>query len=202
VHLIEEKGKPDRFEYVVSDVGGLFGNSSGLIRMHRGKLRFGPFPHAPNSYPWAFTRPLKPGQTSVPIHDYMPITKLAPFYQMNIDDARWMARLIAQLTEEQIKQALIASRYNAAWVKLLLEKLVARRDQMILDFGLAGEIPLLRPNGPNKKLSYDPNTDGPVETVIAGGQRVAAPNTGEYLIVNGELKKRPKADTGKLASRQ
>jgi hypothetical protein len=191
LHLIEAENGKDRIEHVVSDIGALFGNSSGFLRMHRGRPQIGLFAHAPNSYPWAFTRKVKPGQTSVPIHDYMPITKIAPFYQMNIDDARWMARLIAQLTEEQIKQALIASGYDAAWVKLLVEKLVARRDQMILDFGLEGEIALLRPKGPNKQLSYDPNTDGPVDTLASEGLRVTARNTGEYFVVNGELKERP-----------
>ena len=31
---------------------------------------------------------------------------------------------------------------------------------MIMDLGLASEIPLLRPNGPQRDCSYDPRTDG------------------------------------------
>ncbi len=188
--LVKEDDGTTRLEHMVSDVGALFGNSSGMIRTVHGKIKVGLYQNAPNDYCWAFTAKPEPGKTDVPICDYMPITKTRPFYDMNIDDARWMARLIGQLTEEQLKQALIGAGYDAAVCRLLLEKLAARRDKMIQDFGLSGEIPLMRPNGPNKKLTYDPNTDGPFEATLAPGRTVAAQNTGEYVVLNGWLKRR------------
>ena len=52
---------------------------------------------------------------------------------MTIDDAQWMARLIGQLTEPQIVQALIGSGYDSAHVRLYAAKLIRRRDQMVMD---------------------------------------------------------------------
>ena len=58
-----------------------------------------------------------------------------------------MARLIGQLTEEQLRAALIGSGYAATETKVYQEKLVSRRDQMVRDLGLTTEIPLLRSAG-------------------------------------------------------
>jgi len=93
---------------------------------------------------------------------------------MTLDDARWMARLIAQLTEEQIVQALVASGFDSAQVKLYTEKLISRRDQMVRDLGLAGEIRPLRPDGSNQVFSYNPGFDGPVKIRTADGREVVA----------------------------
>ncbi len=181
------KGDDDKptLRHVVSDLGGILGDSSGLFRFHQGRFHNGLIPDKPNSFSWTFTAPLKPGQDSVPIKFYMPITKVAPFYQMNIDDARWMARIISELTENQIKQALVAANYDAAWSRLLLEKLVSRRDQMIKDFGLP--IAPLRPNGIDRKLNYDPRADAPFEAVLPDGRKVAASVTRQFVISNGIL---------------
>ena len=117
----------------------------------------------------------------------MPDSKTDPFYEMNIDDARWMGRLIAQLTEPQIKSALIGAGYEAPIARLLLEKLVARRDQMIRDFGLSDEIKPLRAQAADRHLSYDPGTNGPFEMSTASGAKVTARNTGRYVVRNGFL---------------
>ena len=59
------------------------------------------------------------------------------FAAMTPDDARWMARLIGQLTENQILQALLASGFDSSQAKIYAEKLIARRDHMIRDLGLS-----------------------------------------------------------------
>ncbi len=187
LNLVKDDDGQRRLQHVVSDVGTAFGNSSGLIRMNHGKLLLGPIPDAPNLYAWSFTRPLVRGQQSVPIHDFMPITRVEPFYELNIDDARWAARLIARLTEEQLKQALVGAGYDAATGRLLLEKLVSRRDRMIQDFGLAGEIKLLRPNGVNQHLSYNPRTDGPFAVTLRDGAIVTARAPENLLVQDGKL---------------
>jgi len=98
-----------------------------------------------------------------------------------------MARLIAQLSEPQIKSALIGAGYEAPVARLILEKLVARRDQMLRDFGLSGEIKPLRATGADKRFSYDPQSDGPFVVTTASGERAAARNTGKYVVRNGFL---------------
>ena len=52
------------------------------------------------------------------IVSYQPIFGNDAFHDMTVDDARWMARLIAQLTEGQMQQALIAAGYTSAEVRL------------------------------------------------------------------------------------
>jgi hypothetical protein len=63
------------------------------------------------------------------------------FAQMTLDDARWMARLIAQLTEAQITQALTASGFKPDDVCLLTAKLLSRRSRLIRDLGLPSVAP-------------------------------------------------------------
>jgi hypothetical protein len=186
--LLEAKDGTYRLEHDVADIGALFGNSSGIFRPVHGKWKQGLYDNEPNDYLWSFTHSQRSGKTTVPIRDYMTDSKIAPFYEMNIDDARWMARMIAQLSEEQIKCTLIASGFDASTARLLLEKLVARRDAMVRDLGLSGEIALLRPNGVNKRLSYNPETDGQFTAKRPNGQICTARNDGEYVIVKGMLR--------------
>ena len=68
-----------------------------------------------------------------------------------------------QFTENQIKSALIGAGYEAPRARLILEKLVTRRDKMIQDFGLSGEIKPLRAHAVDKRFSYDPRSDGPFD---------------------------------------
>ena len=120
------------------------------------------------------------------IVQYQPIVDTPAFREMTVDDARWMARLIARLTEEQLLAALIASGYDAAEAKLYLEKLVSRRDQMVRDLKLGDEIPPLRQTAPDRRFSYDPQADGPVKIMLATGEAVCARLTGQ-LVERGRL---------------
>src|SRR5207244_12484108 len=103
---------------------------------------------------------------------YQPIFGNDAFRDMTMDDARWLARLIAQLTEDQIRQALIAAGYTSAEVRLYTDKLVSRRDRMIQDLGLANEIPPLRPQGIAHSFDYDPKKDGPIAARAADGSEL------------------------------
>lgn len=165
-----------------SDLGGVLGQTSGLL-FSRGEL--------PNAFPWAFTHPALyqgPHHLARPLrlYGYRPIASTPAFAAMTIDDARWMARLIAQLTEQQLVQALIASGYDSAEVRLYTEKLLSRRDHMIMDLGLASEIPLLRPAGVNQAFSYNPVADGLV-TVLVPGEGLKKASFSNLKVINGKL---------------
>ena len=67
-------------------------------------------------------------------------------------DARWMARLIAQLTREQIETAVRIGRWPDAVARLLVEKLIYRRNQLVEAFELVGE---QTPSGPIRLLDVD-----------------------------------------------
>jgi hypothetical protein len=58
-------------------------------------------------------------------------------------DAKWMARLIAQLTRKQIEDAVGLGRWPGGIAALYVEKLIHRRNQFVEAFGLEREFALL-----------------------------------------------------------
>ena len=173
-------------QHFFSDLGSGMGGASGWFSQHGEK---------PNQFDWRFTQAeivRGPGRMTTPFRvvHFRPIVATRAFHEMTVDDARWMARLIGQLTEEQIRAALIASGYDAAEVKLYQEKLVSRRDQMVRDLKLADEIPLLRTNAPDRQFSYDPSVDGPMKVVLPSGEIVCA-RPSRQTVQRGRLVKPP-----------
>lgn len=162
-------GGTTEVKHFFSDLGGGLGKGAGLFSWQS---------DAPNLFDWTFTTPprrVDQGRLTIPfrIVNYRPIDRTPAFKEMTVDDARWMARMIAQFTEAQLIQGLIASGWDDAEVRLLTEKLVSRRDKMIQDLDLAGEIPLLRPAGARRNLAYDP-ADSPGAGARPTGQKIVA----------------------------
>jgi hypothetical protein len=131
-----------------SDLGGGLGRAGGA------------FSHScenTNDFGWAFTRStLSNGKLRFEITGYEPVEETPAFAEMTIDDARWMARLIAQLTEQQIVDGLVASGFDPAEVHIYTEKLLSRRDKMIRDLQLTNEFVLLRPGPPRGTMPPAP----------------------------------------------
>jgi len=172
----------DSVVHYFADLGGGMGRTSGFLFMHGER---------PNDFPWSFTKPplrQGPGRMARPlrIHGYKPLAPTEAFADMTIDDARWMARLIGQLSENQILEALAASGYDSAETRLYAEKLIARRDCMIADLSLVNEIPLLRPGGVNRYFSYDPAVDCLVSFRLFDGHEAKA-RAGDSKVVRGRL---------------
>lgn len=171
-----------RLQHFISDLGGGMGTGTGL---------FSPQGENPNDFTWTFTEPeivRGPHQMTTPfrIEHFRPVVPTEAFAEMTMDDARWMARLIGQLTENQLREALIASGYDNAESRLYLEKLVSRRDRMIRDLKLEDEIPLLRPEGQNRRLNYSPVADGPFNATLPDGRVVSARTSGK-IIADGKI---------------
>lgn len=179
--LVETDRGPELKHYF-TDLGGGLGRGTGLV-YRQGEL--------PNEFDWTFTQPPRfqgKGRMTIPfrIKGYQPIEDTPAFEQMTVDDARWMARLIGRLTEDQIVAALIASGLGSAHVRLYTEKLISRRDRMILDLGLGGEVPLLRPAGVDRLLSYSANRDTRIRAALPDGGHVVAPDE-PFSVTNGRL---------------
>jgi hypothetical protein len=178
---VERDTQDVKLEHFISDLGGGMGSGTGW---------FSPCGENPNDFTWAFTAPeiiRGPGRmtTSFRIEHFKPTVPTPAFAAMTVDDARWMARLIAQLTENQLRAALIAAGYDNAESRLYLEKLISRRDQLLCDLRLQNEFPLLRPNGQNHNFSYQPSIDGPFEAVI-NGSRISARES-SAIVIRGRL---------------
>lgn len=127
-------------KHVWSDLGGGLGRAAGSFSHSCEK---------PDDFDWSFTRSrVSSDKLYFHIDGYEPVEDTPAFAAMTLDDARWMARLIAQLTERQIIDALTASGFPPPEVHLYTEKLISRRDRLIRDLQLTREIALLRPDGP------------------------------------------------------
>jgi hypothetical protein len=181
LRVVTEHGQR-RLVAFCSDLGGVLGKTDGIL-FSRGEL--------PNEFPWSFTGlPLDQGPRRLArplrIEGYRPVVPNPAFAAMTIDDARWMARLIAQLNEQQLITALIASGYDSAHVRLYAEKLLSRRDLMVQDLGLSGEIALCRPDGVDRHFSYDPAVDGPIEVQVSASDPVQA-RMGSSCVVDGRI---------------
>lgn len=177
-----------RLTHVFSDLGGGLGKGTGY---------FSPRGESPNDFAWTFTGTPTTARAGATfrIVAFQPIDQTPAFEKMTIDDARWMARLIGQLTERQIVEALVASGFDSARVRLYTEKLVSRRDRMIRDLGLEGEIKPLRPGGVDRSLAYAPTTDGPVTVRLSAGGTATAP-TGWSVVKDGRVVPAPAPDAG------
>lgn len=166
-----------QLQHFISDLGGGMGAGTGLFSAQG---------ENPNELTWTFTAPeivRGPGRMTTPfrIEHFKPTVPTPAFAAMTVDDARWMARLIGQLTENQLRGALIASGYDSAESRLYLEKLISRRDRMIHDLKLENEIPLLRPNGLDHKFNYAPSADGPFEATDSAGAKVFARESSQVI---------------------
>jgi hypothetical protein len=171
-----------QLQHFISDLGGGMGAGTGLFSAQG---------ENPNELTWTFTAPeivRGPGRMTTPfrIEHFRPTVPTPAFAAMTADDARWMARLIGQLTENQIRGALIASGYDNAESRLYLEKLIGRRDRMICDLKLKNEIPLLRPNGQDHKFNYVPSKNGLFDAIGSAGTKVYARESSR-IISEGKL---------------
>lgn len=123
-------------KHYFNDLGGGLGQAEGLTA-HR--------PEDLDAFPMFFTRPeirQGPGRMTIPfrIVNFQPMERTRAFEAMTVDDARWMARMMAQLSERQIRQALAASGFSESDVEKACMKLLARRVRMLLDLELESGI--------------------------------------------------------------
>jgi hypothetical protein len=134
-----------------TDLGGGLGRAAGTFSHSCEK---------PDDFGWSFTRATTSGhETRFEIKGYEPVENTPAFAAMTIDDARWMARLIAQLSEAQIADALRASGFAPSEIQIYTDKLISRRDNLLRDLQLTTEFALLRPNG--RQPEYPPPKNAP-----------------------------------------
>lgn len=173
LYMIENKGTREFRHYVV-DLGGSLGSARDASKME---------PQAPNDFPWSFTRPARPRETCIPLNgSFHNIQENATLKNADIYDARWAAKLIAQLTGKQILEALVASGLPSAQVRLYYNKLVTRRNKALTDLGL--DYPAIPPMDAGETFDYDPQRDGLISIVTGRNERVTAPDD-DWIVVKG-----------------
>ncbi|HEY6804782.1 MAG TPA: hypothetical protein VI306_14505 [Pyrinomonadaceae bacterium] len=105
--LASKTGENDQLRYIISDLGGSFGKTGGIISRSRNK---------PSDYVKA-TFIEKVNGNDIDFKYSGKNKKL--FENLTVDDARWLSNLLGQLSDEQIKDAFRAANYSPEDVELL-----------------------------------------------------------------------------------
>jgi hypothetical protein len=87
-----------------------------------------------NIFPWEFAKIFAE-------NIMLSYSSVSAFKETTFADTRWIARKIALLSKDDLKDIINLGGYPDDIAALLLEKITARRDQMISLFGLKDEIP-------------------------------------------------------------
>ncbi len=102
-----------------------------------------------DAFPWDLVDRSLTGKIKLNYHSVQP-TSLRN--HSTYADARWMVRLIAQLTRKQIEEAVVLGGWPEPVGILLTEKLIYRRNQLVEAFALEGES---TPSGPIRLIPAD-----------------------------------------------
>src|SRR6185503_4531586 len=161
----------------LSDVGSGLGRSKTFLDSYNSAV---------DSMPWEVTE--KSGSGMVRFTGFATNEENAAFSSLTGDDARWILRRMAVISEHQILAALLATGMSAAEVRLALEKLVSKRRKLIQDFGLATEFPGLVARQVNRQLNFDPGNPADLAQVsLKTSEGVVVPQGQGWLVRGGRL---------------
>jgi hypothetical protein len=120
------------------------------------------FRETPGQYPWNLVAKVSSDRIHLNYEAFQPNTG---FEHLTINDARWAYRLIGRLTRRQITDAVELGAWPQGMQKLLVEKLIHRRNQMVQALGLEQELALLPVD---RKISTDDGMvkDGELKVVV------------------------------------
>ena len=176
VKLVKDSTGNQRLALYISDIGAGLGNPRNILQRKN---------DLPNEFPWTFTAgpddlPAYSGAQNrigaqiqkydIAVVDFLPDWENRTMQAVRREDMKWMAELIAQITEEQIKAALIAANYQSAEVFVLTQKLLNRREHLLRDSG--GKDTTVRRS--EIYSNYDPRNDPLMSAKLPDGRTVTA----------------------------
>jgi len=119
-------------------------------------------PEQLNAFPWELSKRTLTGRIRFNYHSVQPNSLRK---RITYADARWMVRLIAQLTREQIESAVALGGWPDSAGRLLVEKLIHRRNGLVEIFDLVGSD---SPSGAIELLRVDRKLTTEDGAVVAG----------------------------------
>ncbi|HYD05558.1 MAG TPA: hypothetical protein VEC60_07525 [Reyranella sp.] len=185
VKLVKDDKGNQRLVMFISDIGAGLGNPKNILS--RGNDQ-------PNEFPWTFTAgpddlpAYSGGQNRVAaqintygmaVVDFLPDWENQTMQAVTREDALWTANLIVQLTEDQIKSALIAANFQSAEVFLLTQKLLNRREHLLRDSG--GKDSTVRRLESHHSHDPRPGRHRPMSAKLPDGQVVTARTENEKI---------------------
>ncbi|MCP5046900.1 MAG: hypothetical protein GY940_06990 [bacterium] len=126
----------------------------------------GTYSERPGEFPWQLVKK-KTGEDI--LLSYRCFWKNSAIDRITYADARWMTRLLAELSRDQIEAAVELGGWPGSMGQLLVEKLIHRRNQLVKALGLEGEEP-----GKGKRI-----------TILPCDRYLT---TGDGVVVKGKLK--------------
>jgi hypothetical protein len=109
------------------------------------------------------------------------------FKKIKISDGQWMLRRMCQISKNQLTEALVASGMSSAEVVLTREKLLFRRNKMLVDFMMPESEAAACHVPADKKISYDPAKDGAVKIYSQKQGKEITAYVGVRKVVKGKL---------------
>ena len=174
-------GEAWELRHLFSDVGSGLGDAHQALKTANSDIE---------GMPWTVTE--SAGDGKVKFSGFAVNVMNDAFAQTSGEDARWMLRRMAGLTEPQILQALLATSMSASEVRLALEKLLSKRQKMVADFGLSSELPDIARRRIDRSLEFDPAKPDDLRAVtlsLPGGATIV-PERGDWVIQKGHLVRR------------
>lgn len=128
-----------------------------------------------------------PGETTIVIDEYKPNVNHSVFSKLNLDEAKWMGRQIAGISEDELSEAMAASGFSMAELILAREKLVSLQKNIVEVLELTAEFPELARRSINQKINFDSRREKQLLT-LRNGKQISVEEKNDSL-VNGVLVK-------------
>lgn len=125
-------------------------------------------------------------QTQVLIDGYKPNASHKAFSKLNYNEAVWIGRQIAGISEDELTEAMAASGLSMAELLLAREKFISMQQNIVDVLDLEDEFVELMKRPINKKISHQP-TGKPQVIKLKNGKEVAVEDDNEKL-ESGKLK--------------
>lgn len=135
-------------------------------------------------------QPIGPGKSTIErrslvINGYKPSVDHDVFSKLNLSEAKWMARQILSISEDELTIAIAASGFSAAELLLAREKLVSMQKNIAETLELLNEYPQLAERKINRNISYQP-VGRPLDIILSNGEKISVEEK-NFKLKNGEL---------------
>lgn len=122
---------------------------------------------------------------SLVINGYKPSVDHDVFSKMNLSEAKWMARQILSISEDELTVAIAASGFSAAELLLAREKLVSMQKNIAETLDLQSEFPQLAERKINRGISYQQSGKA-LELILSNGEKISVEEK-NFTLNNGVL---------------
>lgn len=175
-------------KYAITDPGSGYGIARPFSSFNLNEFRWKVMSNQTLTHEVAGGKGGRVSQKRIVIDGYYPSADHKVFSKLNLSEARWIARKIASISEDELTEAIAASGFSAAELLLAREKMISIQKNMIEILKLENEFPDLNARQINRSISYEP-VGRALEITLKNGKQISV-EEGSYRLQNGELKRK------------